>query len=61
MIVLLHPKTMASTSKHSESLTNVNEQTIEEDSQPALGILEEDDEFEEFQTAGRLAIRLAWH
>ena len=50
----------ASTSKPSESLIKVNEQTREEESQPTLGVLEEDDEFDEFQAAGRFAIRLAW-
>lgn len=51
----------ASTSKPSESLTKVNEQTREEDSQPTLGVLEEDDEFEEFEAAGRLIVLLASH
>lgn len=47
----------ASTSKPSDSLTKVNEQTKEEDSQPTLGVLEEDDEFEEFAVAGELSRR----
>ncbi|KIM84249.1 hypothetical protein PILCRDRAFT_818586 [Piloderma croceum F 1598] len=38
----------ASTSKPAEK---VNEQTKEEDAQPTLGVLEEDDEFEEFAVA----------
>jgi len=43
----------ASTSKPAESLTKVNEQTKEEDAQPTLGVLEEDDEVEEFGVAGQ--------
>lgn len=43
----------ASTSK-AESSTKVAE-THKEDEQPALGILEEDDEFEEFPVTGTLA------
>jgi len=43
----------ASTSKPAESLTKANEQTKEEDAQPTLGVLEEDDEFEEFAVAGQ--------
>lgn len=46
----------ASTSKPSES--KVNEQTRDEDSQPTLGVLEEDDEFEEFLVAGDLQFLL---
>ena len=42
----------ASTSK-AEATSTVGE-THKEDEQPALGILEEDDEFEEFATAGAL-------
>jgi hypothetical protein len=41
----------ASTSKPTDSLTKVNEQAKEEDTQPTLGVLEEDDEFEEFAVA----------
>jgi hypothetical protein len=46
----------ASTSKPTESLTKVNERTKEEDTQPTLGVLEEDDEFEEFAVAGQRGI-----
>ena len=42
----------ASTSKPAETSTKVNEPTKEEDAQPTLGVLEEDDEFEEFAVAG---------
>jgi hypothetical protein len=44
---------VASTSKPEESLTKINEKTKEEDTQPTLGVLEEDDEFEEFAVAGQ--------
>jgi hypothetical protein len=46
----------ASTSKPTDSLTKVNEQAKEEDTQPTLGVLEEDDEFEEFAVAGQRRI-----
>jgi 26 proteasome complex subunit DSS1 len=42
----------ASSSKPAENQANINEQTKEEDTQPTLGVLEEDDEFEEFAVAG---------
>jgi len=41
----------ASTSKPTDNSTKGNEQK-EEDAQPTLGVLEEDDEFEEFPVAG---------
>jgi len=41
----------ASASKPAENLAKTNEQTKEEDTQPTLGVLEEDDEFEEFSVA----------
>jgi len=41
----------ASTSKAPEDSLKANEQAKEEDSQPTLGVLEEDDEFEEFAVA----------
>jgi 26 proteasome complex subunit DSS1 len=42
----------ASTSKPSESKTKVTEQPQKEESHPHLGVLEEDDEFDEFTVAG---------
>ena len=42
----------ASSSKAAETTVKVAEPLKEDDSQPALGVLEEDDEFEEFAVAG---------
>jgi hypothetical protein len=49
--ILAMSSSAASTSKPTDSSTKGNEQK-EEDAQPTLGVLEEDDEFEEFPVAG---------
>ncbi|KAG1747154.1 uncharacterized protein EDB91DRAFT_1245599 [Suillus paluster] len=43
---------MSSSASSSKPVDKVPEKPKEEDSQPHLGVLEEDDEFEEFQVAG---------
>lgn len=44
--------TAASSSKSADPTAKVAEPTKEDENQPALGVLEEDDEFEEFAVAG---------
>ena len=43
---------MSSSASTSKTAEKVLEKPKEEDSQPHLGVLEEDDEFEEFEVAG---------
>ena len=52
LLILTMSSSTPSTSKPADSSTKPNEQTKEDDAQPTLGVLEEDDEFEEFAVAG---------
>lgn len=47
-----HLTSMSSSASTSKTAEKVLEKPKEEDSQPHLGVLEEDDEFEEFEVAG---------
>ena len=48
----------ASSSKPADSAAKVAEPLKEDENQPALGVLEEDDEFEEFAVAGMYSLYL---
>ena len=48
----------ASSSTATDKPAKVAEPLREDDAQPTLGVLEEDDEFEEFAVAGTCAIRV---